>query len=68
MSENRKGKGGGGNFVGKTHTEEARKRMSEARRGNQHTKGRVMPEEEKRRKSETLKEYYRKRREAGYKR
>ena len=68
MSENRKGKGGGGNFVGRTHTEEARKSMSEARRGNQHTKGRVVPEEEKRRKSETLKEYYRKRREAGYKR
>jgi len=67
ISENRKGKGGG-RSAGFTHSEETKKKMSESRRGNQNTKGRVLSEEEKKKRSDSLKEYFRKRREAGYKR
>jgi len=67
MSENRKGKGGG-RSAGFTHSEETKNKMSESRKGNQYTKGRNQSEEEKKKRSDSLKEYYRKRREAGYKR
>ena len=61
------GKGISRDGAGTHLTEEGRKKksdfMSEKMKGNKNTLGRIIPEDERKRKSESLKEYYRKRRD-----
>ena len=55
-------------LTGFSHSEETKEKMRKRMKGNSYTKGRKLTEEEKKKRSDSLKEYYKKRRESGYKR
>lgn len=70
MSEAKKGKipWNKGKSLPNYHSEETKQKMRERMLGNTITKGRKLSDEEKKVRSEKLKEYYSKRRSMGYKR
>ena len=70
MSESKKGKEpwNKGKTLPNYHSEETKQKMRERMIGNSYTKGRKLSDEEKKIRSEKLKEYYAKRRSLGYKR
>ena len=70
MSESKKGKEpwNKGKTLPNYHSEETKQKMRERMIGNSYTKGRKLSEEEKKIRSEKLKEYYALRRSMGYKR
>jgi U3 small nucleolar RNA-associated protein 14 len=70
MSEAHKGRSvwNKGLVGAQTHSEETRQKLSEIGKGNKSRTGQKQSEEEKRKKSESLKKYYAERRSQGYKR